>query len=120
MPKFTQQELEEAYSQMSAERIAEYNLAFEASNWLKKELGLGNVWAWSHHSYPHSRPSPLPNKYFLKLIHETYGPYKEDYIKKLDSSPWAKKIDESTYEVTTPHGVYKTKFEYFDNHYAGY
>lgn len=122
--KFTQKQLEQAYEQMAAERREESQNARQAAEWLKTNLGLnGTVYVRGpHHNWGFYSMgvTPWPEEYILSLVHETYGPYKEDWLKALGGMSWAKQLGPEVFEVTTPYGVYKTAFEYFDNHCTGY
>jgi hypothetical protein len=119
---FTQQELEAAYQQMQQERLADATQADRAAEWLKQQLGLSrcsvhgsNMGCWGQFS----SVSPYKQIYNLRLVHETYGPYQEDYVALLDKMPSVTKTGD-VYEVDTPFGRYKIVFEYFDNHCTGY
>lgn len=128
MGKFTQTELEEAYKQMQEERQQDNDRAKKALDWVKKALAMDRCTAriGSNGSYL----SPYPIEFVLIFTHETYGPYKEDYIKILGTMPWATATPtawisgftplEAWYKVTTPFGDYSLTFEYFDNHVGGY
>lgn len=128
MGKFTQQQLEEAWQQMQAERHAEAQQAGMAAAWVQKEIGFGNCRASRpEHFRFGSAYGPFPIGIVMTLIHETYGPYVPDYLKVLDVATWAtntgrvKGLEKTPiYEVQTPYGNYNLEFEYFDNHFSGY
>ena len=129
MKKFTQEELVEAYEQMVAERNEDFHDAREAAKWFQEQLGFGTVHAFApRYGYG---TSPVRETYYLKLIHETYGPYQNDYEVRLQALPCVTatkpkvfgvtdRQGETIYEVDMPHGKYEVVFEYFDNHCTGY
>lgn len=129
MKKFTQEELEAAYAQMQEQQQALWDEAYHAVKWLHDKLnslmGRASVTIDSdRHAWGgwYSTVSPFPPPLRLKLIHETYGPYLQDYYNVLDTLPFVTKLpgERPTYEVDTPHGKYGITFEYFDNHCTGY
>jgi hypothetical protein len=132
MKKFTQEELEAAYEQMQRERADDAHAANSAAHWVNDQLALGTV----RYQDPRRNvgiytggASPEKTQYVIVCVYETYGPHLEDWQKKLDVVPWAKKNDEWVYgfrlntpfyDVETPFGTFKLTFEYFDNHCTGY
>lgn len=129
--KFTQGELERAYDQMEDERNLEAKNASEAAAWVGNELGM----EWVQVRNPRfntggsSKISPVPENYVITCIYTSYDLSLEDYVKKLDVVPWAKKNDEWVfgyrtgtpfYDVDTPYGKFKLTFEYHNSHVGGY
>ena len=116
--KFTQQELEEAFQQMQADRNAEYNNAVEAAKWLQAQIGVGHCHL-DMDRFQSMMTTPYSARINLKLIHETYGPYMDQYTDFFDKATFATKVG-NAYEVDTPFGKFGITFEYFDNHCTGY
>jgi len=129
MRRFTQKELEAAYTQMREEREAEYVNAKRAADHLLEQLSVRDKSCNIGTTYGAPKePQPYPTQYVLSLVTQTYGPDLEYYVKELEKMPSVKKtegvpgfyIHHPFYEVPTPFGKYTMTFEYFDNHASGW
>ena len=137
--KFTQAELEQAFSQMSAERDRERLEAGLAADCLAGKLGahvtVGYRDQWMAYHGPST--SPYPDQHCLVVIYETYGPHKEGLIAALQTTPGVTILPGSfeihdncdafewdvSNEPSLPgltNRMFKGRFEYFDNHCTGY
>jgi hypothetical protein len=58
----------------------------------------------------------------LTFIHETYGPYINDYEDKFKSFAWASNqcCADEVWIAHTPFGDFTVILEYFDNHCCGF
>lgn len=125
MSKFSQQDLESAFDQMSKDRDKDSNNANQAKNWIKGNIfGVYDCYVHESKTYP---ISPFVSQFSMVIRYGPYGPHKEDFIKLLDSQAWAEKTSsawvrgltpkEDWYKVKTPFGEYSLTFEYIDSYY---
>ncbi len=137
--EFTQEELQQAFSQMQCERGQEGRRAQAVAEWLSSKLNGATVWA-------RGEVSALHSEYELHVVHETYGLFVKDLIVLLEGIPearvyasgqdeeWVKGVEnvgvsEVCFEVDVS-GVSELsglgevrfwgRFEYFDNHVGGW
>lgn len=118
----TQEELIQAYEQMVQERTEESNTAEKAAKWFQEQLlanGISGARCYLKHNHYYYNVTPWPINYRINIIHQTYGPYKEDYVEVFAKLDYVTLTDE-IYEVNTPYGKHRLEFEYFDNHCTGY
>ena len=136
--QFTEEELELALKQIEERKKNDRENAQKAAKFLEEKLGFGNCIAESDEINQYI--SSINSTYSLKLIHQTYGPYLDQYFEKLDKMPEASKTEvvkqagvsgifaedsidnkhHGKYQIKTPFGDYKIWFEYFDNHFSGF
>lgn len=115
--KFTPEELQAAMQQITEERIEANSNAEKAAEWLKTQLNMPNCKCYVKAYFGTAfEDCSEPN---IILVHETYGPYLEDYINVLNSALCVTK-EAIFYYVDSPYGRFRITFEYFDNHCTGY
>jgi hypothetical protein len=122
MAKFTQQQLEDAWQQMQAERKQDSDEAELAAAWVQQQFGFGICsfvapYGWDF-TYGHWYASPYQVPFILQLVYSSYSPQRHSYENILNQAAWAVpsqgqpgfSIHEPFYTVTTPHGVYELTF----------
>jgi hypothetical protein len=64
----------------------------------------------------------VDNEDSIVFIHETYGPYTNDYDERFKKFAWASNqfCADGVWSCNTPFGKFTVILEYFDNHCTGY
>lgn len=126
--KFTRDELKMAMQQIREEKEQTFRRAQSAAEYLEEILGIENCCRIERAKYYSSN---YEETYVLSLVHQTYGPYLEDFTSRLAVLPNAHALKEDEkligyyrkdpqYEITTEFGTYFVVFEYFNNHGSGW
>ena len=121
--KFSQAELEEAYSQMQYERGEDADRANRMYNWVCEQAGINPASGFVGFNMIRV-VSPFPDYPDFVFVHQTYGPHLNQFVDLLKKQSWAKHVygtsNGPVFEVQTPEGTYRVRFDYFDNHFSGY
>ena len=139
MPKYTQQQLEEAYKQMEDERGQEKALAQKAAGWISQQLGMKHSMRIQVYAPPIGLPpwhrdervTPQPNQWMVQIEYCQYDNYfNHPFVTaRLQIPPNFNQnhIDRLTFDVDMsnvagfPQGfIMKVGFNYYDAHGCGF